>query len=246
MKKEGGQWWLLVMKFVHWRAEDFASLLWTWNQSNTFNGVFAFLKKCATPTPDLKTWQGHSRSPTAEKNAYFQQCLIYGSWFAQFSSLSKTCKNTSTFQGQRQRHLFNKARFPSVSGQDYWDRASPGCTCGTPSPKLRPLSSFLLYTKSHNSPGKWHLRFPFALIPNKILYTDAQINESEQCGVLKAEHRFIYNQVLMGSWINKNFAPYTLIPLCRKCLNELSEQLPQPSPSKEHTSIVKHYRERRK
>lgn len=138
------------MKFVHWRAEDFASLLWSWNQSNIFNMVFVFLKKRATLIPDLKTWQGRSQSLTAEKATYFQQCLKYRSWFPQFSSLSKTSKNTLTFEGQRQRHLVNVARLPSVSRQDSWDRASTGCTYGTSSPKLRALSSFPLYTKSHN------------------------------------------------------------------------------------------------
>lgn len=116
-----------------------------------------------------------------------------------------------------------RQELPSVSRQD-WDRASPGCTCRTCSPKVRALSFSPLYTKSHNSPGNWYFTwkmiFQVPLIPNKISHTDAQINKSEQCGVLKAEHRFIYNQVLMGSWINKNFAPYTLIPLCRKCLKE--------------------------
>lgn len=112
-----------------------------------------------------------------------------------------------------------RQELPSVSRQN-WDRASPGGTCGTRSPKVRALSFPPLYTKSHNSSGKWYFRSPSALIPNKISHTDAQINKSEQCGVLKAEHRFIYSQVLTGSWINKNFAPYTLIPLCRKCLKE--------------------------
>lgn len=218
-KKEGGQWWLLVPKFVHWRAEDLASLLWSWNQSNIFNRVFVFLKKHATPIPVSETWQGSSQSLTAEKDAYFRQCLKYRSWFPQFSSLSKTSNNTSTFQAQRQRHLFNEVRLPSVSRQDYWDRASPCYTCRIIYPQAKSIILFSLYTKSHSSPEKYFW-FPSALIPNKISHTDAQINKSEQCGVLKAEHRFIYNQVLMGSWINKNFAPYTLIPLCRKCLNE--------------------------
>lgn len=110
-----------------------------------------------------------------------------------------------------------RQELPSVSRQDYWDRASPAASVGHLVPDK---NTFPLYTKPHNSPGKWYFRSPAALIPNKISHTDAQINKSEQCGVLKAEHRFIYNQVLTGSWINKNFAPYTLIPLCRKCLKE--------------------------
>lgn len=59
------------MKFVHWRAEDFASSLWSWNQSNIFKRVFVFLKKCATPIPVLKTWQASSQSLKAEIASIF-------------------------------------------------------------------------------------------------------------------------------------------------------------------------------
>lgn len=74
--------------------------------------------------------------------------------------------------------------------------------------KLRALSSFPLYTKSHNaaepkptihqeSSTETFLFPPFAHSEH-LTHTHTQMNQSI-VGFLKAEHRFIYNQVLMGS-----------------------------------------------
>lgn len=110
------------------------------------------------------------------------------------------------------------------------------------------------WTQTYNSPGKQNKDVPSShpwLIQNKISHTNRDINESEQCEVLKAEHGFIYNQVLMGSWINKKFAWYTLVASTEGAWTKgwvrempVRAAAPQPSPSKQHTSLVKHNQER--
>lgn len=153
-------------------------------------------------------------------------------------------------------------RPPSSLGQCSWDRARQGCICRSSSLLLRALSSLPLYTKSHSAAEPKPTihqenktkTFPVPTLGSfrtKISHTNTDINESEQCGVLKAEHGFIYNQVLMGSWINKKFAQYTLVPSTEGAWTKgwvrempVRAAAPKPSPSKQHASLVKHNQER--